>query len=128
MTVSHVCGKILGKNLTKESGGYDKIKDFQTKKCKMGGWYNSTPPDIIGDGCRYTITWSKVSGVDGYEVLSGGKDFDTGWFEDTTYTRKRSKSLEFSSLVQLRARVRPYMDVKGNRIYGKWSSYCYKSL
>lgn len=87
-------------------------------------WYKSydsaKDPNPIGTGVRYTIKWKKVKGADGYQVQK--YEYSDKWYKSPVVSQKKcSTSIEFSSLREIKAKVRAYKIVNGRRVYGKWS-------
>lgn len=95
--------------------------------------YDIAPPEVENPSGKYSggtvkLSWKKSTGADGYEVLVIDSYFDSPSAYDydkvktairqtkkTSYSEKLSKSKERTYY------IRPYADVKGERIYGMWS-------
>lgn len=70
------------------------------------------------------LSWNKVSGATGYQVMTGGNSSMT--MDDITYTATgTSKSISYSrssSAYKRYFKVRAYKTVNGKRTYGSWSA------
>ncbi len=78
-----------------------------------------------GDGVEYTVSWYTPEYVDGYEVYVGQSEWEGEWYEETFTTTDTSTSVQFSSMYQLKACVRPYKYIDGEIVYGQWSNTQY---
>lgn len=91
-------------------------------------WKYSTDAKGNKYRCKYTrikITWSKVSGADGYEVWDGyscGKQRYAGAVY--SYTRE-IKQINKNYAHNYDFKVRAYKNVNGERYYGAWSKVVY---
>lgn len=97
---------------------------------KMKNWYESynskKDPNATSNGVRYTIKWSRVKGASGYQVQKYERS--DKWYKYTVSQKGCSTSIEFSSLCEIKARVRAYKIVNGRRVYGKWSKTVSKNV
>ena len=70
------------------------------------------------------VSWKKVSGASGYQVMTGGNSSMT--VDDTTYTTTgTSRSISYTrskSAYKRYFKVRAYKTVKGKKVYGSWSA------
>ena len=70
------------------------------------------------------VSWNKVSGASGYQVMTGGNSKMT--VDDATYTTTgKSKSISYTRSKKAFTRyfkVRAYKTVKGKKVYGSWSA------
>lgn len=113
--------------------GIPEIVEAKTKvgTPKMKTWYksydSSKDPHPIGDGVRYTIKWKKVKGASGYQVQKYSR-LDKWYKHPTASQKKCSTSIEFSSLFEIKVKVRAYKIVNGRRVYGKWSKMVKKKV
>lgn len=69
------------------------------------------------------VSWKKVSGASGYQIMTGGNSSMT--VDDAVYTTTgTSKSIGYSrgkSTYKRYFKVRAYKTVNGRRVYGNWS-------
>ena len=90
----------------------------------------TTGIEVIQTGKKLKIKYKKTPGADGYVVkysdcLRKGKLIKPSEF----YTKKRSINIDTGFYEPVFIKVRPYMTVKGKKIFGKWSSvYAYGDL
>lgn len=76
------------------------------------------------DGVQYTITWEEVPGADGYEIEKGEMTESDGWFPYEEETESCQVGIGFSDPPSaIRAKVRAYHFVNGEKVYGPWSDY-----
>lgn len=70
------------------------------------------------------VSWNKVSGASGYQIMTGGNSSMT--VDDTMYTTtSTSKSISYIRSKNAYTRyfkVRAYKTVNGKRTYGSWSA------
>ena len=70
------------------------------------------------------VSWKKVSGASGYQIMTGGNSSMT--VDDTTYTTtSTSRSMSYTrskSAYKRYFKVRAYKTVKGKKVYGSWSA------
>lgn len=101
-------------------------------------WYKSydsaEDPNPIGNGVKYMIKWKKVKGADGYQVQKYERTLSQfsspgAWFKYTPVSQKGcSTSIEFSTALEFKAKVRAYKIINGKRVYGKWSKAVKKKV
>lgn len=106
-----------------------KVKIFTNAEIEIYEWiktYDSAWDNYAyGDGVEYTVAWFYPGNADGYEVYVGQSEWEGDWYEDTFTTTETSTSVEFSSMYQLKACVRPYKYIDGEIVYGSWSDTQY---
>lgn len=70
------------------------------------------------------VSWNKVSGASGYQIMTGGNSSMT--VDDVTYTTTgSSKSISYTRGKKVFTRyfkVRAYKTVNGKKVYGSWSA------
>lgn len=70
------------------------------------------------------VSWNKVSGASGYQIMTGGNSSMT--VDDATYTTTgSSKSISYTRSKKAFTRyfkVRAYKTVNGKKVYGSWSA------
>lgn len=90
----------------------------------IGYWEQAEKPkNSTGDGFVYKISWKKVKGASGYQVVLSEKSssYDRSWYSWKKNQTGTTAKIEFSELYGIRAKVRAYKVVKGKKIYGAWS-------
>lgn len=97
------------------------------KAPSLGNWkktYDSANDlsPLHGDGVTYTITWGKIQGATGYQVLYSSNDNGT-WYKKYYNVKKTTFSDSFSHIdIIIKAKVRAYVSINGVKYYGAWST------
>ena len=70
-------------------------------------------------GAGAVLSWKKSTGATGYEIYystNGGK------FRKLTTVKSAKYTAELTSGSAYKFRVRPYVNINGKKVYGKWSN------
>lgn len=70
-------------------------------------------------GTKEALSWKKSTGAAGYEIYYST---DGGKFRKLTTVKSAKYTAELTSGSAYKFRVRPYVNINGKKVYGKWSN------
>lgn len=89
----------------------------------VNDWYIESDEYINSDVRTQAITWSSVSEADGYEVEFSNREYgEDNWYQEKTEVKDEYYSFSCSGIyIDLKIRVRAYLNLHGQTYYSKWS-------
>lgn len=121
----HIIVQGSTKNFDKEALPSDKTKVTFQKGIKQSLATLEASGEDIGNGIlEVRISWTKILGVEGYQIKYGtDKKFKKG--VETSYVGKKKDSAKIKVKCgnkKVYVKIRPYKKVKGKIVYGRWSA------
>ena len=117
--INKIKAKFSKKSQKKYNGVY---KVYNVIKAPKLSAIKEKGPYPYGDGVIYSVTWSKVSGANGYQCKVSALAGEWWNMYVKRSTSHRSASVEGSDIEKVKFKVRAYKKVNGISVYGSWSN------